>query len=71
MADSFAYFAGAVENGCFYGREKKRVSPNYRNVVPKPAHQRERIFKIKGVEISAYSRKDAIKRHTHRFGKSK
>ena len=71
MAASFAYFAGAVENGYFCENRKKRVSPNYRNVVPKPAHQRERTFMVKGVEISAYSRKDAIKRYTHRFGKSK
>ena len=71
MAAFFLYFSGAVENGCFYAKEKKRVSPNYRNAVPKPAHRRETIFNIKGVEISAYSRKDAIKRYVHRFGKLK
>ena len=71
MAASFASFSVAVENCYFCENRKKRVSPNYRNAVPKPAHRREIIFNIKGVEMSAYSRKDAIKRYVRRFGKLK
>lgn len=29
----------------------------------------ERIFKIKGKEIKAYSKKDALKRYEHKYGK--
>ena len=60
-----ALVTSAQEN--MYHQGKKRVAPNYRNKVPQPAHQPEMRFTIKGVEILAYSKKDAIKRYNHLY----
>lgn len=46
-------------------REDKPRLPGKVKVVNRPT----RVFKIKGVEIEAYSKKDAIKRYQHKYNK--
>lgn len=65
MAMAMALVTSAQEN--MYHQGKKRVAPNYRNEIPKPVHRPETIFKIKGIDILACSKKDAIKRYNHLY----
>ena len=46
-------------------REDRPKLPGNIKVVNRPT----RVFKIKGIEIEAYSKKDAIKRYQHKYNK--
>ena len=55
-----------VEDTMYYlNPDKKKVNPNYRNAVPNPKQKELRTFIVRGVQIQAYNKKDAIKRYNH------
>jgi len=60
MTLAMAALASNAKNG--FGTSHKEVKPNPPKNQPKKLH----LFTVKGVEIEAYSKKDAIKRYNHR-----
>lgn len=60
MAQAMCY----ADNKSLFGRNDE-VRPNYNPIVRKPAEKKLNMFTIKGINIEAYSKKDAIKRYNH------